>query len=251
MGIVQRDETHRNSDAIEGLIELSYVTPHHAHEFCKAVMLQIVHDHVLACQRRNQSDIKKLLLSKREVDFQACFSRFFGPEASLRAQGVSGIDIRVESPILNVEVKYLRKKPGSDQPVNVWGDVMKDWDWLLSFSNSGDSFKKSAWIVLLPAIDQFEFHMNFQVPKKEQKSGLQPKHFAPFIGIVEVDPVTPSRLRYTSGGHRDAVLKQSGTKIAVRRQSIGDQKDPIWGLTFSRLGSNALKELSHLPVIQF
>lgn len=216
----------------------------------KAVVLQVIHDFILHCQRRSEADKKSFLISKREIDLHAMVLRFFGPEASLYAQGVAGIDLAVTTPRVDVEFKYLRKKPSQDQPVNDYDAVMKDWKWLCDLVNeNGRVFKQSCWVVFIPSIDLFDFHLSFQVPAAKRPNGWANKLYAPFVDLVE--PQGADKLKYkttawgTESGQRDVLLVTASGKL-VRRQIVGNPKHPLWCLIYSRVGDQMAKELDGL-----
>ncbi len=230
---------------------MGYVTPHHAHEFMKAIALQVIHDYFLHFQRRDVDERKAILLSKREIDLHAMVLRFFGPEAALNAQGVAGIDLAVNTPRLDVEFKYLRKKLGQNQPVNSYADVMKDWNWLLNLVDERKRvFKRSCWVVFMPSIELFDFHSNFQVPGAQRRNGWKDKAFAPFVDMVESDGL--SRLKYKKTQwyiehkQRDVVLVDQATGKKVRRQLVGYPLNPLWCIIYSQVGVLMEKELDGL-----
>jgi hypothetical protein len=235
---------------------MSYATPHHAHEFMKAAALAVVHQFVLACQRKQTVEKKDLLLRKREIDFNARLAMFFGPEASISAQGVKDSDLRIKSPTIEAELKYCRPNKAQTQPINSWSKVIdKDWKWLVKLNAAGEAFKKSAWVVFFPSVDLFDFHQCFQIPTGRLQNGqLQLRDYAPFAGLVSPMVQHPSRLEYTQQPwERDVVLRRAGVgaPIRVRRQMIGNRNQPIWGLVFSRVGSVAIRALQHLSEYGF
>jgi hypothetical protein len=235
---------------------MSYSTPHHAHEFMKAAALGIVHQFALSCQRKQTGEKITLLLRKREIDFNSRLGMFFGPEASISAQGVKDSDLRIKSPILEVELKYCRPNAQRTQPINHWNQVIdKDWKWLLALTAAGEVFKKSAWVVFFPSTDLFTFHQCFQIPQKRLVNGhLLDRDYAPFTLIATPIPTHPTRLQYTGQTwERDVILRRAavGAPIRVRRQIIGNCKQPIWGFIFSRVGTIANRQLQHLPVYAF
>jgi len=216
-----------------------------------------VHHFVHACQRKQTAEKRALLLRKREIDFNARLALFFGAEASISAQGVADSDLRIASPVLVVELKYCRPNQAQAQPVNSWTQVIgHDWNqWLLALHASGQTFKKSAWVVFLPSVNLFTFHQCFQVPHNRlHNGGVQIRDYAPFISMVHPMPGHPSRLRYTAAEwERDVLLQRAavGAPIRVRRQMIGDRQQPIWALIFSRVGTATAQHLNHLPIYQF
>jgi hypothetical protein len=235
---------------------MSYSTPHHAHEYMKAATLAVVHQFALACQRKQVSEKRGLLLRKREIDFNSRLCMFFGTEASISAQGVKDSDLVISSPTLEVELKYCRPNAAQTQPVNSWNQVIeKDWKWLLQRNAAGEVFKKSAWVVFFPSTDLFVCHQCFQVPVALHAKGqIDRSDYAPFVEMVAPDPAQPTRLAYTQHAwERDVVLRRTGrgAPIRIRRQMVGSRKQPIWGLIFSRLGHQAANALSHLPVYDF
>jgi hypothetical protein len=235
---------------------MSYATPHHAHEFMKAASLAVVHQFALACQRKQAPEKRALLLRKREIDFNSRLGVFFGPEASISAQGVKDSDLRIKSPVLEVELKYCRPKENQIQPVNHWAQVIdKDWKWLLELNAAGEVFKKSAWVVFFPSVELFTFHQCFQIPQNRLANGqIVARDYAPFTQMVTPMAAHPTRLDYTQGTwERDVLLRRAGvgSPIRVRRQIIGHREQPIWGLVFSRIGSVANQHLQHLPAYNF
>lgn len=229
---------------------MSYSTPHHAHEYMKAAALAVVHDYVLACRGKTAATVPAFLLKRREIDFNARLAHLFGPEASIGAQGVSARDLRVGSPLLEVELKYLRRKAKSDQPVNAWKDVIKDWNWLLGLTNTSGCFKRSCWVLVLPSVTHFDFHLNFQVPQARQSNGIVEADYAPFLEIVGPTGSATAgyKLTYKTPPPRaDFLLQVQGSKVRVRRQIIGFPTDPIWCMVFSRVGDKEYKVLQHLP----
>lgn len=237
-------------------VQMSYATPHHAHEFMKAAALAVVHQFALACQRKQTAEKKALLLKKREIDFNARLGMFFGPEASISAQGVKDSDLRIKAPVLEVELKYCRPNEAETQPVNHWRQVIeKDWRWLLALTASGEVFKKSGWVVFFPSVDLFTLHQCFQIPNNRTVNGqLAPRDYAPFTQMVMPMAGHPSRLQYRPAAwERDVLLRRAavGSPIRVRRQMIGNREQPIWGVIFSRVGTLAYQQLQHLPSYDF
>lgn len=233
---------------------MSYATPHSAHEFMKAAAIAVVHHYYLALRPKTKTIKSQILIEKGEIDFNSRLALFFGPEASISAQGKKGVDLHLESPILDVELKYLRKKPRQNQPVNSWAGVMKDWRWLMGLVNeNGNVFRQSAWVVILPSVELFDFHSDFQVPGNQQQNQQIPKAtFAPFVELVEPDPVSPGHLRYCQGKWgRDVLLQKAGTKVLIRREIVGNPKHPVWCMIFSRVGSKLAKSLEQLPRHEF
>lgn len=233
---------------------MSYTTPHHANEFMKAAALAVVHQMVLACQRRQRQWKADFLRGKKEIDFNARLALFFGVEAYISAQGSDGKDLHIKSPILTVELKYLRPKPTQDHPQNSWDAVIgKDWEWLLRLKNVGDAFKKSAFVVFLPGTHLFPFHFNFQVPKKHFNGQLRERDYAPFLHLVTANPAAPRELNYSPSAawERDVLLWRQGSKVRIRRQIVGDPEDPVWCLIFSRVGDIGGTPLEHLTEYPF
>lgn len=216
----------------------------------KAAALAVVHQYILALRGKQQSVVADLLKSKMEIDFNSRLALFFGPEASISAQGVKGVDLHLKTPILDVELKYLRRKPKQNQPVNQWPGVMKDWHSLIRLQNkNGSVFRQSAWVVFLPSKRLFPFHSNFQVPGNQLVNGqLTSASYAPFMNLVIPDPTAPTELKYQTGRREsDVLLRKAGTKVLVRREIIGNPDYPVWCLIFSRVGTKTHKALKLLP----
>ncbi len=225
---------------------MSYKTPHHAHEYIKAAALLVIHQYRLAFMgSKTPKWKKKFLLARREMDFHARVAAHFGANATLGAQGSSVIDIQVPAPLLNVEVKYLRKKPKSNQPANSHRDVYKDWNWLLGLSSAGNSFKASCWLVFLPSKELFEFDTCFTIPKKVGGKNPGRRNYAPFVELVEPTAANPRKLKWISGAWERDVLLYNKSKY-VRRQIIGSPDHAVWAIIYSRLGT-VPPHLEHLP----
>ncbi len=77
--------------------------------------------------------------------------------------------------------------------------------------------------------------------------------FAPFLEIAEPDPIAPTQLRYCSAKFdRDVLLTTGITKPKqIRRELVGDPKQPVWALVFSRVGTKAAKGLPDLQTVGF
>jgi hypothetical protein len=234
---------------------MSYSTPHTAHEFMKAAALGVVHQYHMALRTKQAAIRTQVLVKKAEIDFNSRLALYFGPEASISAQGKRGLDLHLKAPVLDVEVKYLRRLEKKNQPVNKWPGVMKDWKWLLALSNENNNvFRQSAWVVFLPSIDLFPFHSNFQVPGTQLLNQVIPDPaFAPFLKIAEPDPNQPTQLRYCQVAFdRDVLLTTGTTKPKqVRRELVGNPKHSVWALVYSRVGTKAAKCLPNLPPITF
>lgn len=234
---------------------MSYSTHHTAHEFMKAAALGVVHQYHMALRNKSKSVLTEILLKKAEIDFNSRLALYFGPEASISAQGKKGVDLHLQAPLLHIELKYLRKKPNQNQPVNSWNGVMKDWRWLLGLQNENRNvFRQSAWVVFLPSQKLFPFHHLFQVPGAELKNQAIPDScIAPILKIAEPDPSAPTQLQYCDGEFdRDVLLTTGATKPRqVRRELIGNPKHAVWALVFSRVGTEAAKHLPKLPTYSF
>ena len=220
----------------------------------KAAALAIVHQYVLAFRGKQRSVVRELLLRKKEIDFNARLALFFGPEASISAQGVKDVDLHLNTPILRVELKYLRLNTKEKQPVNHWSGVMKDWRWLIGHKNeNGNVFRQSAWVVFLPSKTLFAFHSNFQVPGKRLVNGqIIDADYAPFLKLVAPISTDQTKLQYEAGKWaRDVLLRKARTKLLVRREIVGNPDHPIWCLVFSRVGTKQHKALHPQPVYEY
>jgi hypothetical protein len=223
---------------------MSYKTPHHAHEFLKAACLTIVHEYTLACQRKSQNERRNIVLLKREIDLHSRLAMHFGPEASMAAQGTSALDLSISSPRIRAEVKYLRRKPNTYQPVNLWNGkkgVKHDWEWLLQLKNVGDAFRKTVLVFFLPSKSFLEFHQVCDL--KPVGTSFQKSDYAPFVRLVRRDPSNTSRLIYRDKAPHDLLIRMGG-KVIVRRQMIGFTSQPIWALVYSRVGTGEYKNLT-------
>jgi hypothetical protein len=218
----------------------------------KAASLAIVHQYFLAYRQKTIAQKQELLLARREIDFNSSLALFFGPEASISAQGVSSIDLELSNPILKVEIKYLRRNKTTTQPVNKHTGVMKDWNWLLRRSSQGFEFKQCSWVVFLPSKDIFDFHSNFQVPQGGANGPPAVSSYAPFLGLVRPDPIAQTQLAYRSGTFpREAILRRTNPAARVYREVVGNPSHPVWCLIFSRMGTNAVAALDHLTPYDF
>ncbi len=229
---------------------MSYSTPHHAHEYLKSACLSIIHEYTLACQRKSKAEREKIVLSKREIDLCARLAMHFGPEAGLAAQGSSDLDLVISSPTLRAEVKYLRRKIGGKQPVNLWNakkGVKHDWDWLLRLKNSGDTFKKTCLVFFLPSQSILQFHEVCDV--KAAGKIYTKADYAPFVRLVRPDKANPNQLVYQSKYPRDLLIRIGG-KVIVRRQLVGSTASPIWALIYTRVGTNEYKSLTEFSEVE-
>lgn len=223
---------------------MSYSTPHQAHEYLKSACMSIVHDYILACQRKSIAEKEGIVLLKREIDLTARLALYFGPEASLAAQGTSALDLVISSPTIRAEVKFLRRKPGGKQPVNLWNakkGPKHDWQWLLNLKNTGDTFKKSCLIFFLPSKGLLDFAEVCDLKPSGAKYTKQ--EVAPFLRLVRPNPANPKQLIYRDKYPRDLLIRMGG-KVIVRRQVVGSTSNPIWALIFSRVGTNEYKSLT-------
>lgn len=223
---------------------MSYKSPHHAHEFLKAACLTIVHEYTLACQRKTEAERRKIILSKREVDLQSRLAIHFGPEASLAAQGTSALDLSISSPRIRAEVKYLRRKPGGRQPVNLWNankGVGHDWRWFLNLSGNGDNFRKTCLVFFFPSKNLLTFDQVCDL--KPAGTSFQRTDYAPFLGLVGPDPKNSALLKYRNKPLQDLLIRLGG-KVIVRRQMIGYLSQPIWALIYSRVGTREYANLT-------
>jgi len=223
---------------------MSYSTPHHAHEYLKAACLAIVHSYTLAAQRKNSAEVLRMVCNKREIDFNARLGLFFGPEASLAAQGTSDLDLLISSPTIKAEVKFLRRKADGKQPVNIWGSKKgpkHDWEWLLGLTNEGDAFKKHALVFFVPGQDVISFEEACRIRPAGTK--FTRHDYAPFVNLVKPDPGNPKSLIYTSKPNRDYLIN-IGNKC-VRRQMVGSLSSPVYALIYSRVGHHEYEHLTH------
>lgn len=225
---------------------MSYTSPHSAADFMKAACILVVHEYELACQRKQKAERKKLVLGRREIDLNSRLALFFGPEASISAQGTSGHDLRISAPVIHVEIKYLRRNMAGKQPVNPWtgkNGVKKDWNWLLGLKNSNRAFRKSCLVFFLPSQGFLQFHEVCALSASATPDG------GPFCGLVTPDPSNAARFIYASAPwERDMLLQIDGPtkKRCVRRQVVGNATQPVWALVFCRVGTDEFKQLGHL-----
>jgi hypothetical protein len=223
---------------------MGYTSAHSAHEFMTAACLFINHEYILACRGKSKEAQKQMVLGKREIDFNSRLALFFGPEASIAAQGTSDKDLIVSSPTIRTEIKYLRRKSSNKQPTNPWSGpkgIKHDWEWLLKQSANGNEFKKMSLVFFLPSKQFLKFHevCSIAVPS----GGYKKKDYAPFVRLVQPSSKNIKRLAYVSNPVRDLILNIQG-KVKVRRQIVGSLSDPIWALVFSRVGTKEFKKLT-------
>ena len=215
---------------------MAYTTPHHAREWFFAASLQVCHEYAVRAQYRPKDQIKAFLEESKEIDLHWRLAAFFGTAVNVSANGPSEIDVVVNAPRLDAEVKYL--VPGRSQQAG----VQKDWDWLLGLSNVNQNFTTSAWVVFFPTIDYYDFTECHSV-KKPISAEYDWGDIAPFLPIAE--PFMPpqgtmQKLKWRSHIERVNVIRLAGGK-KVRTDIVGDPKDPLWAAVYTRITPSEYK----------
>lgn len=185
------------------------------------------------CQGRPLKQRKKIVEEVREIDICRYLAGYFGHSGHLAAQGTSDIDLEVKGPTIRAEVKYLRPKSGS------YSEAKKDWDWLMNVSNTGDEFKKRAWVVFWPSArnDMFSLTNCISVPKSHDSQYCL-SDFSPFTPYAE--PEMPphgsnQRLTFRKDNHsRTTIVEKPGGRRA-RVDLIGELTHPLWCALYTRV----------------
>lgn len=211
---------------------MAYTTEHHAREWLGAAALMVCHDYNLRCQYLPTQYKQQLLSEAFEIDLHARLASFFGPAATIAANGQEELDVVVSAPTLNAEVKYLMAKRNGykDQIAD------KDWAWLLGYTSANSNFERNAWVVFLPSVDLYSVTECISVPKGHgQQYSLQ--DFAPLCPFVEPCKYASSeshKLVWRSSIERLQAIVLPGGK-AVRVDLIGSPNDYLWAMVYTRI----------------
>ncbi len=220
---------------------MAYSTPHPLIDYLSAATLRVNHEYVLHCQRRSEADKRKLILDAREIDLCARTSDFFGRVGRLAAQGVrntQSADIEILGPTIRCEVKYFRPSRGTKNnliPRN-WGQLRRDWDWLLAPTNNGGEFNKRAWIVFWPSTSLYKFTTCITVTRSHG-ARFAISDFAPFCPYVKPEnPATGvnQRIGFKSDPLRLSLIDLGNGK-RVRCDLIGATTNPVWAAIYTRV----------------
>ncbi|CAG0978810.1 hypothetical protein PHYC_01651 [Phycisphaerales bacterium] len=210
---------------------MAYTTEHHAREWFGAAALMVCHDYNLRCQYLPEDKVRKLLEATYEIDVHARLASFFGPAATIAAQGRGELDVVVSTPPLRAEVKYLMLKP----PVYVAGIKEKDWPSLLAVDPANGGFAQFAWVVFCPSARLYPVTRHISVPKAGNRYSLA--NFAPLSPVVEPIMYRSSdncKLEWRANSERVHVIHLPDGKC-VRVDLIGSLTDFLWALVFTRL----------------
>ncbi len=199
---------------------------------------------LLANDRLGDSRIRRLLEGTREIDICARLADYFGPSAHLAAQGTSDIDLLVYGPTIKAEVKYLIRH------INPWGDVLKDWNWLLGATNAGGEFGRWAWLVFWPSVALYKLTA-CQTVSRDQDQRYSLGGFAPFVTYTE--PRLPpngvnQQLFFKTTPPRLSFVSFKGGKT-VRVELVGDPKHPLWCALYTRCLSADVPSGAHITRI--
>jgi hypothetical protein len=157
----------------------------------------------------------------------------------------NAIDLKIDAPIIRAEVKYFRS------PSRAWtGNLVRDWTWLLNTSNSGEEFRKRAWVVFWPSTstDMFTFTNCLSVPKSHGVS-YSLEDFAPFTPYVE--PEMPpngvnQRLKFKAELAPSTLIFMPHGK-RVRCDIVGSHHHPIWCAIYTWVAPGDIAGLAALP----
>jgi hypothetical protein len=227
---------------------MAYTSPHSVRHFLGAACLRIVHDYVVRCQRRSNTDKKGLLRETREIDLCAKMADFFGPVAHLAAQGIAahvGPDLEIDGPTIRAEIKYFRP------PARNWNNLVQDWEWLLNTTNNGDEFKKRAWVIFWPSVasNMFTFTNCLSVAKSHntQYSLLDFAPFAPYAEPEMPENGDNQRLAFKDAEPSTLLMMPHGKRIRV--DIIGSPTHPLWAAVYTRTAPADVNRLRHLSRI--
>jgi hypothetical protein len=228
---------------------MAYVTPHPLIDYLSAATLRINHEYVLHCQRRSDAQKRKIVLDLREIDLCARISDYFGRVGHLAAQGVhntQAADIEISGPTIRCEVKYFRPsvRTKSLNPKN-WGQLQRDWHWLLGPTNTGGEFNKRAWVVFWPTTSLYKFTTCLTVTRSHG-TRFSVDDFAPFCPYVE--PEYPKngvnqRLTFKPKPFRESLIDLGNGK-RVRCNLIGATTNPIWAAIYTRVTPSQAQSMS-------
>lgn len=207
---------------------MGYTTSHDAHDFFCAAAMLCCHQVNLRCQRRATKHQLNLLKSLREIDLCSIMTKSLGETAHLAAQGTDDIDIMMSSPVLRAEVKYLRPGP------QLWSEVKKDWDWLLSLNNTNGEFRKNAFVIFWPGTHLYDFTKCVCMPKCSTANTYGRARFAPFVPYA--DPVKKKKIYHLS--FRNPIGRSWQISLpkgkAVKAALVGDLDHFMWAVVYTR-----------------
>jgi hypothetical protein len=218
---------------------MGYNTPHDARDFFKAAAMFTCHQVILRCQRRPTPKLRRQELDEiREIDLCAMTASHFGSSAHLAAQGTDGVDIDIFSPTLRAEVKYphgsqayssfKKDKNGVKRQVG----VRRDWDTLLTKTNTGDEFRKFAWIVFWPSVKYYAFTDRLSVGKRSKHYSRE--EYAPFLPCaVPAGRRNGEKLVWAAPALREYKLSLAGGK-AVQVDIVGSPEHDLWAMVYTR-----------------
>ncbi len=212
---------------------MGYSTPHSAREYLLAACLRINHEFILHSQNRSGVARKAILLETREIDLCAMMGGFFGRAGHLAAQGVgndSAADLDVAGPTIRCEVKYFRPS------ARAWGQLSRDWTWILGGTNTGREFSKRGWVVFWPSTSLFKFTNCLSV-SRSQGASYSKNDLAPFLPYAEAEMPKKGvnqRLRFRKKPERVSILQVPGGK-RVRCDLVGATNHPLWAAVYTRI----------------
>lgn len=208
-----------------------YTTTTSAHYFLRAAALSACHQAAQHCDGRDEAWVTTYIKGLSEIDHCATMGAFFGKSALLAAQGSKEVDIRVPTPEIQAEVKYVRARKAK------WEDVKKDWAWLLT-STPADR-EKRAWFVFFPSTSLVPNFRECISISRGHGAQYALNDFEPFIHFVE--PEMPAngqnqRLKWKAAHPTEGGI----TTVAggqVKFEVIGARTHPVWCVMYTCVAS--------------
>ncbi|MFO8013800.1 MAG: hypothetical protein R6X20_10905 [Phycisphaerae bacterium] len=211
---------------------MSYTTPNRLWEYLLGACLRVNHDYWVRCRGRSEKGRRAILKATKEIDLCAMLAAYFGSTCHLAAQSRSpDEDLVNDAPKFRVEVKYVHPKRTN------WGEVEKDWEWLLRTSNNGDEFRKRALVLFWPSVSLCRFTNCLSVPRSEGDKYSEPDYaqFAPYAEVEQPKHGAKQRLKFKIPARQLGTGLQLPGGKRVRVDIAGGITHPIWAAIYTRL----------------
>jgi hypothetical protein len=236
---------------------MAYTSPHHGREFLKAAALGVCHHYQVRVQYRSTTDRRRIIMNETaEIDVCGRLAGYFGANAYLSAQGVTGADVIVDGPTLKAEVKFLRRNR------TPWNEVMTDWNTLRDLDSVNEGFRKNGFLVFFPSktyATSGKYITSFvSIPRSKLDGNREvycTRDFAPLMPYMDAE-TTVGHVRqrlFINKSERTSII-YAGTNLGtrpVRADLVGKVTDPVWCILYTRITPSESKTLINEGVKTF
>lgn len=156
---------------------------HSTFDYAKAATLRVVLQTSQRLARAAPDDRAALFARIHEIDLAAAVAQFFGPDATLSAQGTNRADVLVAEPRMSFQIKFFSGSNASSwRGTGTGNPPLNDWKWLISDGSAQDPADSRVFIMFFPGSElksEFTNCVSLAPEAKSSTGKFAPSEFLP------------------------------------------------------------------------